>query len=316
MLDIPCSSRTITGKFVLVEFIAVGDNGYICTKIKNVYRIQQVGTNNWNAIAYGNGRYVAVSGYYSQGGFQDAGYVTTSTDGKTWTTPTKLATSNNVYSDIKFLNGRFVAPGSYGRVMTSTDGINWTTSTTAGFSTQYDGGHICFGNGKYVIISDSGWYVAESTDLVTWSNSATGASGAAYGFIYHMGLYIALGDYNKIAYCTEPLNRKTWNGIKVGNDNIYWTDITSDGKKLVVVGYSYTNSTHTGWTSTSTDGINWTVPKDVCSIILRSITYYNGIFVAMGSDSYVFTSNDGITWSVLEEIKDESLNLNGVCIIQ
>ena len=36
-----------------------------------------VGTNGWNAIAYGNGKYVAVG---------QKGYVTTSTDGINWTT--------------------------------------------------------------------------------------------------------------------------------------------------------------------------------------------------------------------------------------
>ena len=310
------SSRTITGKFELVEFVSVGDNGYICTKIKNVYRIQQVGTNTWNAVAYGNGRYVAVSGYYVQGGFKDAGYVTTSTDGITWITPKKLASSDNVFNDIKFLNGRFVAPGSYGRVMTSTDGINWTTSTTAGFGKQNDGGYICYGDGKYVIVSDSGWYIAESTDLVTWSNSATGGSGWAYGIIYHMGVFVALGEYDRLAYSPDPINRSTWKGIKVGEDNVHWTGITTDGKKLVMVGYSYSNSTHKGWVSTSTDGITWTTPKSICSIILRSITYSNGIFVVVASDSYVFTSNDGVNWTVLEKIKDESVNLNAICVIQ
>ena len=63
-----------------------------------------VGTNNWNAIAYGNGKYVAVGA---------SGYVTTSTDGKTWTTPTKIAEFSYTWNDIIYANGKFVVCGSY-----------------------------------------------------------------------------------------------------------------------------------------------------------------------------------------------------------
>ena len=44
-----------------------------------------VGTNTWNAIAYGNGKYVAVG---------LGGYVTTSTDGVNWTTPVQRITAS------------------------------------------------------------------------------------------------------------------------------------------------------------------------------------------------------------------------------
>lgn len=59
-----------------------------------------VGTNRWNAIAYGNGKYVAVGA---------SGYVTTSTDGINWTTPTKAGTEE--WSSVAFGNGKFVAVG-------------------------------------------------------------------------------------------------------------------------------------------------------------------------------------------------------------
>ena len=310
-----CPNRTITGKFKWQEFVTVGDKGYICTKIKNVYKVQQVGTNNWNAVAYGNGRYVAVSGYYVQGGFKDAGYVTTSTDGITWTTPKKLASSDNVFNDIKFLNGKFVAPGSYGRVMTSTDGINWTISTTAGFGTQFDGGYICYGDGKYVIISDSGWYVAESTDLITWSNSKTGASGWAHGIIYHMGIFVALGEYDRLSYSPDPINRPTWKGLDVGENDIHWTSVTTDGKKLVMVGYSYTNTSQMGWTSTSIDGITWTTPKVLGTTFLHAVTYSNGYYIAVGNQGYITSSIDGIYWTTPAQLVSES-NLRGICIMQ
>ena len=50
-----------------------------------------VGTNSWNAIAYGNGKYVAVG---------SSGYVTTSTDGINWTTPKQIAGSSYTWNGI------------------------------------------------------------------------------------------------------------------------------------------------------------------------------------------------------------------------
>ena len=77
-----------------------------------------VGTNSWNAIAYGNGKYVAVG---------SSGYVTTSTDGINWTTPKQIAGSSYTWNGIIYANGKFVACGQYSYIAVSTDGTNWTT---------------------------------------------------------------------------------------------------------------------------------------------------------------------------------------------
>lgn len=72
-----------------------------------------VGTNSWNAIAYGNGKYVAVG---------SSGYVTTSTDGINWTTPKQIAGSSYTWNGIIYANGKFVACGQYSYIAVSTDG--------------------------------------------------------------------------------------------------------------------------------------------------------------------------------------------------
>ena len=62
-----------------------------------------VGTNNWNAIAYGNGKYVVVG---------SSGYVTTSTDRKNWTTPKQVYSYS--LNGVTFAIGKFVACSAYG----------------------------------------------------------------------------------------------------------------------------------------------------------------------------------------------------------
>jgi len=53
---------------------------------------QVVGSEQWNAVTYGNGKYIAVG---------DGGLVTTSTDGATWTEPEEI---RNESGDIVWAN--------------------------------------------------------------------------------------------------------------------------------------------------------------------------------------------------------------------
>ena len=62
-----------------------------------------VGSNNWNAITYGNGKYVAVG---------EKGYVTMSTNGVDWSTPKQVG--SKVWHAITYANGKFVAVGGSG----------------------------------------------------------------------------------------------------------------------------------------------------------------------------------------------------------
>lgn len=57
-----------------------------------------VGTNAWFDIAFGNGKYVAVG---------DNGYISTSTNGTSWTTPKQVGTTR--WSKIAYGNGKFFA---------------------------------------------------------------------------------------------------------------------------------------------------------------------------------------------------------------
>lgn len=126
------------GRFTFVSYIVVGDNGYIISSSK----MQRVGTNNWNAITYGNGMYVAIG---------NDGYIAYSSDGDNWTT-VKLGYVD--YSTITYTNGKFIALGgsSYnGKLAHSEDGINWTSVTSflgsSGTMTEiaYRGEKYCFG---------------------------------------------------------------------------------------------------------------------------------------------------------------------------
>lgn len=94
-----------------------------------------VGTNDWSAIAYGNGKYVAVGA---------SGYIATSTDGINWTTQ-RIGT--NLWWDVIYGDSKFVAVGLKGSTAISTDGTNWTISTR---TPAYGMRSVAFGNGKFI----------------------------------------------------------------------------------------------------------------------------------------------------------------------
>ena len=97
------------------EFIIVGDNN-----------MANIGSNDWNAVTYGNGRYVTVG---------DSNSAACSIDGISWTTTT-ISDAPTIMA-VCCGNGKFVAVGRiwnasgyYIRaIYYSTDGINWTSKT-------------------------------------------------------------------------------------------------------------------------------------------------------------------------------------------
>ena len=75
----------------------------------------------WKCITYGNGKFVVADSY--------RGYVSTSTDGVTWTTAKQVGGVSNNWQDIAFGNGKFIVVGSSGYYATSTDGDTWSAPT-------------------------------------------------------------------------------------------------------------------------------------------------------------------------------------------
>ena len=303
-------SRTITGKFKWQEFITVGDKGYICTKIKNVYKVQQVGTRIWSAITYGNGRYVAVGAN---------GYVTHSDDGVNWSEPKKINSilsfcGGIVYAVDKFIVcGTKVGSGYGGCIAYSSDGINWSTAEQN--SVNYWKG-ITYGDGKFVVCGygDSG-YVAYSEDGVNWSTPTRLNKGIKKidwdAIAYGNEMFIVVGNGGFISYSNDGV---TFNSpITVGSD--IWECCTYGGDKFVAMGRS-------GYTSYSSDGIKWSNPKGVggAGCWWRGIAYANGKFVGVSYNGWITYSSDGINWGEEKRITGESgkeitEDLYGICAV-
>lgn len=96
---------------------------------------------NWQAIAYGNGKFVAISTIPSASAY--------STDGINWTAGNTMP--SNYFQCIAYGNGKFVAVSSTSGTATaySTDGINWTAGNPMPAAASWS---MAYGNGMFVAV--------------------------------------------------------------------------------------------------------------------------------------------------------------------
>jgi hypothetical protein len=169
----------------------------------------------WFKVAYGNGKFVACSYFFS--------YVAVSSDnGATWTytslypagTNTATNTTGVTIQNLRYINGYFVAcfnASSRGYAY-STDGINWTYQTNGTHSFT----DMAYGNGYYVAIgqpTSGGIYAAIRTNNIagTWETVSSFTDGDVLNYIAfgnNVFSIISTG-YNFVAWRSTD-NGATW----------------------------------------------------------------------------------------------------------
>lgn len=129
-----------------------------------------------------------------------------------------------------------------------------------------------------------------------------------YSIIYAKGKYVAVAGSGRIY---TSLDGEYWtrqsDGISSVTKTLRSVVYSEDLDLFVVVGNDET-------ILTSSDGVTWeSIRPYQLGRILYSVTYGNGIFVAVGSD--ILTSTDGITWTVVTTSNLNEVNyLNGIFV--
>lgn len=230
-------------------------------------------TNQWNAVAYGGGVFVAV---------RDGSSAATSTDGVTWTLRDMPSTAG--WKEVAYGNGTFVAVGHNSNyAVTSADGIAWTQRTLP--STQ-DWQAVSYGNGRFVAVGQSSNIAAISLDGVTWTQATLPSTQSWMDVTYGNGIFVAVAFSSNIAATSADGSNWTQRTL---SSNQGWVSVAYGGGAFVAVSSTLL--------STSTDGIIWVSRSPPSGTIWRDVTYGNGTFVAIRfSSSDAATSTDGITW--------------------
>ena len=273
-------------------------NDIVKTKIGDNDMI--IGSKNWNAIAYGNGKYVTVG---------NNGFVTSSSDGVNWETPKTVG--NSTWQDVKYINGKYMAVGGanmangarIGELMTSTDGINWIGPTYISSRNNYTYS-ITYGNGKYVATGYPA-SVSTSTDGTNWKTFQLGGSPIFCSVIFVGDKFVIVDSYGgmRISLDGDTFTYVDAKGIEL-------RDIAYGNGKFVAVGKAICVSDDRGET-----WINQNIPGG-CTY--QTIVFNNGKFMTTGEAGYYMISEDGVNWTTPEQIKDESgkvvtADLNGIC---
>ncbi|MGO4819186.1 beta strand repeat-containing protein, partial [Flavobacterium sp. W22_SRS_FP1] len=278
--------------------------------------------NQWTSITYGNGQFVAVA----SSGFKR---VMTSSDGITWTA--QAASEANAWGGITYGNGQFVAVTYSGtnRVMTSPDGITWTSQTAA---EQNQWTSVIYGNGLFVAVANSGTNrvmtsgctVTAATPIITYDASQISSFTSTFGTASTEQLVTVSGiDLTNNVTVTAPTGFEV--SLTSGAGFASSIDITASGTLNATTVYVRISSTAVSGSlsgnillqsqgatdeniailgtvsdaSPCTLAATWTAQTAAEQIAWTSVTYGNGLFVAVASTgtNRVMTSPDGITWT-------------------
>lgn len=239
-----------------------------------------IAANPYRGIAYGNGKFVAVS----NGSFS----IMHSNDGVTWESVT---VGSYGLLDVVYANGKFVAVGAelsgsdlITNVEVSTDGVNWTRYTP--FTNGPALKAITYGNGLFVAVANGGGNrVVTSPDGISWTLRNASNNGNAWQSV-------AFGNNTFVAIANTGTNRTMYS-----SDGINWTglNLNMGQNKIIFAGGKFTTGQNY-----STDGINWTNASFI-NFNPFGIAYGNGIYVAIGQagTDRIAISTDAATWQLV-----------------
>lgn len=222
----------------------------------------------WEVLSYGDNKFVALSIF---------GYISTSTDGITWTTAVQnnnLSIAND-WQDMIYNGTKFVALSSSGYISISTDGTTWSTATQNTNLGNHKWRTLAYGNNIFVALGYSG-YISTSTDGEDWTTSALKLPLQFNweSIAYNNTEFIALSTTGEIYTSVDGINwvPKT-NNLPSNN----WQDMVYDGNEIIALS-SYGNIAF------SADSENWTYGNRLTEISNRdweSLSYDGSKFVAL-----------------------------------
>ena len=266
---------------------------------------------DWNGVAYGNGRFVAVA----ESDSSTARRAVSTDGGVTWSVGNiAIGAKAITYGQGRFVvvEGDFSNSAAY-----SADGVTWTTRTLPANndSSESNWQDIAFGNNRFVAIADNDAQVAVSIDRgVNWIQAQLPAQADWRKISYGSGTFLAISDSSVAASSNDGINW-TLRDLFATNidilatskdDVVDWTagTLTSTGPwygmgfgsgKYVIVG----GDGVTSLVSYSTNGTSWTSGTITANGDgPRAVAFGASTWVAPYSGSNdVATSSDGITFT-------------------
>lgn len=263
--------------FLNGTFIVLGRNGSILISSDGInWTSRKSGvTSSLNWATYGNGTFVIVG---------DSGIILTSSDDIKWS-----SRKSRVSYSLKWVaygNGTFVIVGDSGTILTSNDGVNWTVRTSGVYPNLAG---VTYGNSTFVAVGEGGT-ILTSSDGINWTTRSSTGTTYLRGISYGNETFLIAGDGGYIFTSKDAV---TWTSRRIIEDSFasLYSVIYANGNFYITISTDRGNNTYI---FSSPDGINWSskfVPINI------SLTYGNGIFVAVNTSTILSTA-DLSTWAV------------------
>jgi hypothetical protein len=249
-------------------------------------------TTGWVSIAYGGGKYIAITA---------AGLTATSTTGSLWTAGTTLPTGT--YSKIRYGGGFFYAiTAGSSSIAFSIDGNSWTSGNTT-----LGGGHadIAWGNNNYIALQTTSSAAASSSiNGSTWNAVTLPTTATWTSIVYsNSGVWVAIAGNNSNIAAYSLDNGTTWlntystdGGATQTNvqlpSSANWISVTWGNGRFVAI------ATGSSAAAYSFDGKVWIASTMPVTASWQQITYGQGTFIVVGNGtSTALSSPDGVVWT-------------------
>jgi len=193
-------------------------------------------------------------------------------------------------------NGVYVmVSGGGGYIYRSVDGQNWSVATNTAFiNTNYTS--VCFAQGLFVACTASGAIVT-STNGLNWAIQNSGTTQYLTGSVYLNGRYFVTGEGGIILSSTNATN---WVSQALAGSTYHFYSLTYGNGKYLMSAYDASLPDAYAYYFSSTTGTNdWTSGQigGGTNGNYNFIGYLNNKFYTVFSNSHIYTSPDGSTWT-------------------
>jgi hypothetical protein len=279
-------------------FVIVGSAGVLLTSTDGQNWTQrQNGLDNLNDVAYLNYIFVAVG---------SNGVIKISHDnGINWSVRGS-GTINELRAVKGGLNGSAVIVGDKGTILYSNTGIFWTNTPNQDKTLSLSSVDCNPSNGRFVAVCSNKNVALVSPDGSNWGDAPM-PTGSAWYFNrvrFLQNSFLAVGG--KGTFRSSYNNGYSWSSPTTNFRTMQLNGSAYGNGTFVAVGSSPLDNGATGLGQTnlaiaSTDGVNYAVGQTVKLVgggkSIHDVAFGNNLFVAVGSDALIQTSQDGKNWN-------------------
>jgi hypothetical protein len=286
--------------------IVTGESGTVLYSDDGVdYTYTNLATPDWLvAVAASDTLAVAVG---------DEAAIYTSTDGANWTRQAAPpGVGGNWLQGVGYGNGTFVAVGEGGYIATSTNGTNWQQRTVSGFSTDlnYAGWLDTPASGDgfptpcFVVLSDTNNAAMTSSVLISTNNGASWyaaanftGSNSLYGAAANADSWLLAGE-DQLNTARQIGNALIWPSQIGPLDAPSWPYYCNLWETNVANGYLASGDAGMTVSGVETNGVYaWNSLDNSVRSWIWQMTTNAGLYIAVGDDATILTSDDGMTWT-------------------